>query len=86
MYKRSQSLALIVASLIFSGCVVLPSHKYHTLLEDSKTKSLEITRLQAENADLKARMKQAYADLKSLSGLWLGKTSLSRNYPPNPKK
>lgn len=76
----------LVIPLIFSGCVVLSKHKYRVLTEDSKTQSEAITRLEAENADLKARMKQAATDLKALSGLWLGKTSLSRNYPPNPKK
>ncbi len=76
----------LVIPLLLSGCVVMSKHKYHVLTEDSRTQSEAITRLEAENAELKARMKQAFTDLKSLSGLWLGGTSLSRNYPKNPKK
>ena len=69
-----------------SACVVIPKHRYHVLLEDSKTQSEAITRLEAENAALRARMKQALTDLKSFSKLFLGSTSLSRNYPKKVEK
>lgn len=90
MYKHLLSIFLFLG---LSACVVLPKHRYHVLVEDSRTQSEAIARLESENSNLKAenaalraRMKQALTDLKSFSKLFLGSTSLSRNYPKKAEK
>lgn len=79
--------ALLIFAFIFVGCATVPKAKLDQALSSVASLETELKeekarneRLAAQNTELRARMSQAYDDVKRLSKLWLGISKTARNY------